>query len=85
MFYIVETAKVPIGNEADWQVIIKDDVIMKVARTVSVLAQLFQLTVLFRWKCINQEFFHEFVMLQVRRTDWLKSNHEVWVLSLTII
>ena len=23
--------------------------------------------------------------LQIRRTNWLKSNHEVWVLSLTII
>ena len=75
---VVEPASAP-------PVIIEDDVIMKVARTVSVLAQLFQLTVLFRWKCINQELFHEFVMLQVRRTDWLKSNHEVWVLSLTII
>jgi len=37
VFYIVETVKIPIGNEADWQVIIEDDVIMKVARTVSVL------------------------------------------------
>ena len=38
VFYIVEAVEIPVRDEPNRQVIIKDDIIMKVARPVGILA-----------------------------------------------
>ena len=49
---------------------------MEVTNTVGIFAQIFQFTVFFRWKGCNKQILHKLVMLYVRRTDRLESNHK---------
>ena len=58
---------------------------MEVAYPVCIFTKMFQFAIFFRWKRFDEKLFHKFVMLYVRCGDRLKSDHTVWVLSLTIL